>query len=78
MNDPEDTADRDIGEAEREADEEIEELENEGDRMEARLDAAGDQADDVDVPEPADAPPPGIDETDVPEGEGESAEEAGQ
>ena len=78
MGDPEDTGSREIGEAEREADQEIEELEREGDEMEERLDASGAEADEVNVPEPGEAPSPGLDETDIPEGEGESAEEAGQ
>ena len=78
MSETEETPEQEIGQTEREADQQIGELEHEGKEMEERLEAVGDRAGDVDVEKPAEASEPGVDETDVPEGEGESAEEAGQ
>jgi hypothetical protein len=50
--------------------------------MEERLDAIGDEPDEADEPDtatkPAEASEPGVDESDVPEDEGESAGQAGQ
>lgn len=46
--------------------------------MEERLDAIGDQADDGGAAKAAEGSGPGVDETDVPEDEGELTEEAGQ
>jgi hypothetical protein len=78
MEEPRDESQREIGEAEREADQELGELEDAGDEMEERLTAVADETGDVAVPYPAEAAGPGVDESDIPEDEGESAHEAGQ
>ncbi|HEX2127914.1 MAG TPA: hypothetical protein VHF58_01720 [Solirubrobacterales bacterium] len=78
MSETDETAQEEIGETAREADHELSELEQEGKEMEGRLEEAEAESGDVDVPAPADATEPGLDETDIPEGEGESADEAGQ
>ena len=78
MGDPEEKSDSEIAEAERDAGQQLGKLEHEGDEMEERLEAVADQADDVNVPEPAEASEPGLDEADIPEDEGESASDAGQ
>lgn len=78
IGDAEETPEQKAGDAEREVDRELGELEREGDRMEERLDANDDQADDGGAAKAAEGSGPVVDETDVPEDEGESAEESGQ
>jgi hypothetical protein len=78
MRDAGETPEQGIGETERKADQELRELEHEGDEMEERLEAAGNPADESAVANPAEPSEPGVDEADLPEGEGESAERAGQ
>ena len=77
MADTEESAQQEISEADQAARRELDELEHEGDEMEERLETAESESD-ARVPEPGDAWEPGVDESDIPEGEGEAAEEAGQ
>ena len=78
-----------IDEAKREADKELGEMEDDAQAMDERLSANESEGQEIEVPEPGQGedlsisdPPgedePGVGEGDVPEGEGEAAEEAGQ
>ena len=78
-----------IDKSDREADDALGDLENKGDEMETRLDEHESGEDEVEVPEPdrgedlsISEPPeddePGVGKGDIPEDQGEAADEAGQ
>ena len=80
---------REIDKSDREADDALGDLEDKADDMETRLDEHESGESDVEVPEPGrgddlsiSEPPgedePGVGEGDVPEDQGEAADEAGQ
>lgn len=61
----------------REARQELEELDH-SDEMESHRERVEELADEVDVPDPAEKSAPGVDADEVPEDQGERANEAGQ